>query len=150
MRTFPSRFRRHLFRAAMIGVLAASSLHAQETATNSQAAFIPGDPVSGLALVQSSKCLDCHRIGDTGSRLGPDLSDIGSRRSPAVLQRAMVAPDDEVLRRAVSEGRDFSSVRMIALGGENVPAGFKRKVVDTMQLVGARAEQCQERLSRFY
>ena len=47
--------------------------------------------------MQSNKCLDCHRIGDTGSRLGPDLSDIGSRRSPALLQRAIVSPDDEVL-----------------------------------------------------
>jgi putative heme-binding domain-containing protein len=47
--------------------------------------------------VQSSKCLDCHRIGESGSRVGPDLSDIGSRRSPALLQRAIVSPDDEVL-----------------------------------------------------
>lgn len=43
-----------------------------------------------------------------------------------------------LLRRAVSEGRDFSSVRTIALGGENVPTGFKRKIVDTMPLLGAR------------
>jgi phenylacetate-CoA ligase len=43
-----------------------------------------------------------------------------------------------LLRRAVSEGRDFSSVRSVALGGENVPAGFKRKIVDTMALVGAK------------
>jgi phenylacetate-coenzyme A ligase PaaK-like adenylate-forming protein len=43
-----------------------------------------------------------------------------------------------LLRRAVAEGRDFSSVRTIALGGENVPAGFKRKIVDTMPHVGAK------------
>jgi phenylacetate-coenzyme A ligase PaaK-like adenylate-forming protein len=43
-----------------------------------------------------------------------------------------------LLRRAVAEGRDFSSVRTIALGGENVPPGLKRKIVDTMQLVGAK------------
>jgi phenylacetate-CoA ligase len=43
-----------------------------------------------------------------------------------------------LLRRAVSEGRDFSSVQTIALGGENVPAGFKRKLMETMPLVGAR------------
>lgn len=43
-----------------------------------------------------------------------------------------------LLRRAVSEGRDFSSVRTVALGGENVPAGFKRKIVDTMALAGAK------------
>jgi phenylacetate-coenzyme A ligase PaaK-like adenylate-forming protein len=43
-----------------------------------------------------------------------------------------------LLRRAVSEGRDFSSVRTIALGGENVPPGFKRKIIDTMAVVGAK------------
>jgi phenylacetate-CoA ligase len=43
-----------------------------------------------------------------------------------------------LLRRAVAEGRDFSSVRTVALGGENVSSGLKRKIVDTMQLVGAK------------
>jgi phenylacetate-coenzyme A ligase PaaK-like adenylate-forming protein len=42
-----------------------------------------------------------------------------------------------LVRRAVAERRDLSSVRTIALGGENVPAGFKRKIVETMPLLGA-------------
>jgi len=57
----------------------------------------PGDAANGKVLVESNKCLDCHRIGETGSRLGPDLSNIGSVRPPALLQRAIVAPDADVL-----------------------------------------------------
>jgi putative heme-binding domain-containing protein len=57
----------------------------------------PGDASRGKALVDSGGCFDCHRIGDRGSRLGPDLSEIGARRTPDQLLRAMVAPDEEVV-----------------------------------------------------
>ena len=57
----------------------------------------PGDPANGKTLVESRTCLDCHRIGETGSRLGPDLSEIGKVRAPELLRRAIVAPDSEVL-----------------------------------------------------
>lgn len=57
----------------------------------------PGDAANGKALVLANKCLDCHRVGDTGSRVGPDLSIVGQLRSPDSLQLALEAPDDEVL-----------------------------------------------------
>jgi putative heme-binding domain-containing protein len=56
-----------------------------------------GDAAKGKALVESSGCLSCHRIGDQGSRVGPNLSDIGDRRTAERLQRSIVAPDEEVL-----------------------------------------------------
>ena len=56
-----------------------------------------GDAGKGKALVSASGCLNCHRIRDAGSRLGPNLSDIGGRRTPERLQRSLVAPDEEVL-----------------------------------------------------
>src|SRR5262245_26167071 len=96
MRTTASRYSRFGIGFVTMAVLAVSPLHAQDTA-NTLTTPAPGNAASGLALVQSSKCMDCHRIGDAGSRVGPDLSDIGSRRSPALLQRAIVSPDDEVL-----------------------------------------------------
>ena len=67
-------------------VLAAAQLFAQT-----------GDAAKGKTLVVSSGCLNCHRIGDAGSRLGPNLSDIGDRRTPDRLQRSTVAPDEEVV-----------------------------------------------------
>ena len=51
----------------------------------------------GKALVESNACLTCHRINNEGSRMGPDLSTIGSKRSAERLKTAIVAPDQEVL-----------------------------------------------------
>ncbi len=56
-----------------------------------------GDEARGKALVESNGCFDCHRIDQRGSRVGPDLSDIGSRREADRLQQALLDPDQEVL-----------------------------------------------------
>lgn len=84
-----------MLRKAMLSVTVAccavALAHAQEAGPSG------GDAARGKALVESNQCLDCHRIADRGSRLGPNLSDIGARRTPDRLQRSLVAPDDEVL-----------------------------------------------------
>jgi len=51
-----------------------------------------GDAAKGKELVASNGCLNCHRIGDTGSRMGPNLSDIGDRRTPERLKSSIVTP----------------------------------------------------------
>jgi putative heme-binding domain-containing protein len=51
----------------------------------------------GKELVNSSNCLSCHRIGPAGSRVGPNLTDIGDRRTPEQLEHALTKPDEEVL-----------------------------------------------------
>ena len=73
-----------------------------------------GDAAKGKELVASNGCLNCHRIGETGSRMGPNLSDIGDRRTADRLQSSIVAPDDEVLpeNRFVSvDLKDGTTVR---------------------------------------
>jgi len=60
-------------------------------------AQVSGDATRGKALVESNACFDCHRIDQRGSRVGPDLSDIGTRRTPERLQQALLDPDQEVL-----------------------------------------------------
>jgi putative heme-binding domain-containing protein len=62
----------------------------------SPTAITAGDPAKGRSAIESNACLTCHRIGDTGSRLGPDLSDVGTLRPPDALRRALVTPDAEV------------------------------------------------------
>ena len=89
-----------------------------------------GDAASGRRLVESSQCLDCHRIGETGSRLGPDLSDIGSRRSTDVLRRAIVAPDDDV----VPEHR---FVRLVTKDGTVVAGRLLNQDAFSIQLINA-------------
>jgi putative heme-binding domain-containing protein len=60
-------------------------------------ASVSGDALRGREIVRtSSDCMTCHRIGATGSALGPDLSRIGLDRRAADLMRALVDPDAEV------------------------------------------------------
>ena len=44
----------------------------------------------------SAQCIRCHRIGKTGSRVGPRLDDIGKKRNPDHLLRAIVAPSADI------------------------------------------------------
>jgi putative heme-binding domain-containing protein len=72
-----------------------------------------GDRTSGKALFESSGCLNCHRIGERGSRVGPDLSDVGDRRSTDELRRALLTPDEQVLP-------EHRSVRIVTKDGTKV------------------------------
>jgi putative heme-binding domain-containing protein len=89
--------------AAALAVLAVTvmPLSAQRGAgVGSPAGAVPpasGDPVRGKTLVESNKCLDCHRIGETGSRVGPALSNIGASRTTGQLAESIVDPDAQVL-----------------------------------------------------
>lgn len=56
-----------------------------------------GDPDRGKTVFQSKGCLNCHRVNGNGSRLGPDLTDIGSLRRAVELERSILDPNAEVL-----------------------------------------------------
>ena len=46
----------------------------------------------------ASQCATCHRVGDKGGRLGPDLSRVGAARSRSALVREIRTPSEWVLR----------------------------------------------------
>ena len=92
-----------------------------------------GDASRGRTLVESSGCFDCHRIGDRGSRLGPDLSDIGGRRTPERLQQALVAPDEEVL----PENR---FVRLVTREGATITGRVLNQDAISVQLINPKEE----------
>jgi putative heme-binding domain-containing protein len=57
-----------------------------------------GDATRGRTLFDGKGgCASCHRVGRTGSRIGPNLSDIGSQRSPASIQRSLVDPTSQMM-----------------------------------------------------
>ena len=92
-----------------------------------------GDAARGKALVISSGCLSCHRIRDTGARVGPNLSDIGARRSPERLQRSIVTPDEEVL----PENR---FVNVVLKDGTNVRGRLLNHDALSVQLIDPKEE----------
>ena len=58
---------------------------------------IAGDPANGAKLYAGKGgCSRCHTVRGRGGALGPDLSDIGARRSAAYLRDALVAPEAAV------------------------------------------------------
>jgi putative heme-binding domain-containing protein len=92
-----------------------------------------GDASRGKALVESSGCFDCHRIADRGSRLGPNLSRIGSLRTPARLHQALVAPDEEVVA-------DNRFVRIVTKDGTTVTGKLLNQDAISVQLMNPKEE----------
>jgi putative heme-binding domain-containing protein len=70
----------------------------RSTAAVARATSVAGDPARGRALFEGKGgCLKCHRVDGVGSRLGPDLSDVGRFRRSTDLERSLTIPDDEIL-----------------------------------------------------
>jgi putative heme-binding domain-containing protein len=59
---------------------------------------VAGDAAKGKVIFEGKGgCQSCHRVMGVGSRLGPDLSEIGTIRRALQLQRSLIDPDFEVL-----------------------------------------------------
>ena len=57
-----------------------------------------GDEARGRAIVVGKgACTECHRIELDGSRVGPNLSDIGAVRSAGSLQRSLLDPTSQMM-----------------------------------------------------
>lgn len=56
-----------------------------------------GDAARGRAVFETKgTCLRCHRVNGKGPRVAPDLSDIGTLRTPDAIMRAIVDPESEI------------------------------------------------------
>jgi putative heme-binding domain-containing protein len=57
-----------------------------------------GDASRGRTLFEGKgECATCHRVNGNGSRVAPDLSEIGAVRSPEALGRSLVDPTASML-----------------------------------------------------
>ena len=57
-----------------------------------------GDIGRGKALFETKgACTNCHRVNNVGSRLGPDLSNVGQLRRAVELETSIVDPNKEIL-----------------------------------------------------
>jgi putative heme-binding domain-containing protein len=57
-----------------------------------------GDPARGRVLFEEKgTCMNCHRVNGRGSRVGPDLSDIGAIRDPDALEQSLIDPTKSML-----------------------------------------------------
>jgi cytochrome c oxidase cbb3-type subunit 3 len=75
---------------------------------------LKGDGVRGQQLFRDvGGCFQCHRVNGKGGRLGPDLSDIGSLRSPQYLRASIVEPSKEI-------SRGYRTARVVDNDGKTV------------------------------
>ncbi len=80
---------------------------------------IQGDAGRGRQIVnRKGGCLQCHSIGVEGGRMGPALTDIGARSSPAHIRAKLLdatgaVPDDfRVVELKTNKGQTVSGVRL--------------------------------------
>ena len=80
---------------------------------------IDGDPARGAALYAGKgACFRCHTVNGRGGALGPDLTDIGARRSVDYLRQALLDPEAAVpdgfleVELATRDGRRITGVRL--------------------------------------
>ena len=79
---------------------------------------VEGDVENGRTVYTAKGCNGCHRIRGEGGRMGPDLSDIGAKRSLGHLQASVLRPNESVypqhwmVRAKTKAGRPVSGMRL--------------------------------------
>jgi len=79
---------------------------------------VPGDPTAGEGLFARRGCRQCHMIRGEGGRLGPDLTSVGSLRSPANLRTSILSPDEQIdpafwsVEAVDKDGKIYAGIRL--------------------------------------
>lgn len=78
---------------------------------------LPGDRTRGERVYLAKGCSGCHMIHGQGAGFGPELTDIGARRSPAHLRQTILTPESTIpegfmLVEAVINGATVRGVRV--------------------------------------
>jgi len=80
--------------------LAVNEAKKERLAPLALAAAKKGDPVAGRAVYESGRgaCIACHKIGDKGNELGPNLSKIGGIRAEREIVESILFPSNSIAR----------------------------------------------------
>ena len=91
-----------------------------------------GNPAAGRTafLAGAGACLTCHRVGETGGTMGPDLSHIGRIRSTRDLLEAVAFPNASI-------ARGYESFQVSLRDGNSLVGTIPREAADTVFVVTA-------------
>jgi len=89
-----------------------------------------GNAENGRALF-AAQCASCHRVGDTGGRLGPDLSRIGSARSHDALVSEIRTPSEWM-------PPGYETVTLVTKDGQKIRGVKKNEDTFSIQIMDAR------------
>jgi putative heme-binding domain-containing protein len=97
-----------------------------------------GDAARGKSLFEGKgQCGTCHRVQSSGSRMAPDLSDIGMQRRAGELEKSLIDPDTGVLPQ-------YRFVQVTPKSGPAVTGRLLNQDTFTLQLIDS-----QEKLRTF-
>lgn len=72
-----------------------------------------GNAEHGLEVFAASHCSNCHRVGQVGSVYGPELTRVGSARSPEYLRESIVNPSADI-------AQDYDGVTVVTRDDKKV------------------------------
>jgi cytochrome c oxidase cbb3-type subunit 3 len=91
-----------------------------------------GDVARGKAIFEGKgACQTCHSVRNSGSLVGPDLTDIGAIRRAVQLERSLLDPDAEIL----PQNRTY---RVVTREGVTITGRILNRDVFTIQLIDAQ------------
>jgi putative heme-binding domain-containing protein len=77
-----------------------------------------GNAANGRRVYDAQGCASCHRIAGQGSRVAPDLGDIGLARQASVIRRSLLEPDsvtqpiNRTIQLTLKDGRVLTGRRL--------------------------------------
>jgi putative heme-binding domain-containing protein len=96
-----------------------------------------GNPERGRKLfldAARTQCLKCHRVGDQGERIGPELTGVGSRFPRIYLIESVLEPSRTV-------APEFQAVTVVLTSGRVVTGVKVQETDDTLTLGDAKGER---------
>jgi cytochrome c oxidase cbb3-type subunit III len=102
---------------------------------------VTGDRARGEEIFWAKgNCGKCHAVRDRGGRIGPELTDIGSHRSPAFLKTSILEPEAEVpetfafYRKVIYMTDAYLRVRVVTRDGKQISGTRVDEDTFTIQL----------------
>ncbi len=83
---------------------------------------------------EKAKCSSCHRIGEQGQRVGPDLTTIGANRTAGDLLESMVFPSASIVR-------DYESYKVLTIDGRALSGLLVRESAKAIEIQQASGEK---------
>jgi len=80
-----------------------------------------------IFFAEKSKCAACHRVGERGSRIGPDLTTIGANRTGHDLLESIVLPSSTIVR-------DFEPYNIVTNDGRILAGLIVRQTADSVTI----------------
>ncbi len=109
--------------------------------TADRSASTAGNAANGKTIFSGKgTCASCHRIGGSGARLGPDLSEIGRLRHSDEIQRSILDPDASI----VPSNR---FVRLVMKDGSTTTGRLLNHDTFTVQIIDSKEQLVSQPMS---